>query len=443
VSEGQNGDKRPAKGDIPDLLKRLDAASEEDKWKVHYDLVWAYFDDDDYVKALESYEECVDRVPPGDVTDLVIVVSDVLEQYGELPRSVDLLTRRIEELERDGLGDTEEMGRVQLRLAQVLRRQSRFDEGMEHCQLALAIFTEGGVTTEVGVSVLSTMGMIMWEKGDYDMALKFMHQGLERGLEIGADEKLKWIFNNIGIVNYQLGNYSETLEYFENAKRYEKTGNKSFLATVENNIGLVHHDLGEYDKAREYYQKALRLSEDIENFVGTALGFLNLGLLDVEMGRPDSGRDLLDKASSLCRHMKERWIHALAAIGLARAYIMKGNVKLARHNAEEALRFSEEMKAKESRGMALRELGCVAEAEGNAEEARKYHEESVSVFEDMNNLYELAKSLHAYGTFLCGLGGDPTEGRRKLENAEMIAEKIGAKGILSWIKDSLKETEGA
>lgn len=443
MSEGQDSDQRPKKGDIPDLLKKVKTVPEKDRWKVHYDLVWAYFDDDNYEKALGYYEACIDHVPPGDITDLVIVVSDTLEQYGELPQAVDLLANRVRELEEKGLGSSKEIARVHLRFAQVLRRQSRFDEGMEHCQLALAIFTEGGVTTEEEVSVLSTMGMVMWEKGDYDMALKFMHQAREKGLEIGADENLKWLFNNIGLVNYQLGNYDETLSCYESAISYEKTGNKSFLSTVENNIGLVHHDRGDYDVAKEHYEKARHLSEDIENFVGTALGFLNLGLLAVETGDPDKGRDLLDKAASLCRHMKERWIHALAAIGLARAYIMKGDGTLARHNAEQALSFAEEMKAKESRGMALRELGCVAELEENIEEARKHHEESVSIFEEMNNLYELAKSLHAYGTFLCGPGGDTTEGRRKLENAEIIAEKIGAKGILSWIRDSLQDIEEA
>lgn len=441
VSERGSGKKRPNKADIPRLEADLKKVPKAEQWKVHFGLVWAYHDNDEYAKALGAFEACSCSVPQEELTDLVLVVSDSLETYGEVGEALTIVEKRMRELEAAGLEGSKEMALVHLRYGQLLQRRGRFEEGMEQFQLALAFFTESGTTTEEEVRVLSSMGMMMWEKGDYDMALKFLHRARDRGMEIGFSSKLKWIFNSIGLVNYQLGNYDEALCNYRSAEERETTDNKYFLTTLYNNIGLVHHDRGDFEDAKRYYEKALRLNEVMENFVGTALNYLNLGLLSVELGDADKARDLLDEAASLCRQMKEKWIHALTAIGLARAYILKGDTKLARHNAERALGFAEEMKARESKGMALRELGLISELEGDLEEARKDLEGSVAIFEDMNNLYELAKSLEALGSFLCRTGLDMKEGRRKIENAQVIAERIGARGILRWVMDSLDRSK--
>jgi tetratricopeptide (TPR) repeat protein len=427
---------RPTKADIPRLLALLEQSAPDDKWKAQLQLIGAYCDADEYPKALDAYKACKDRVPDELKSELVQAVTNVLEQYGEITEAITLVTRRIKDLDVKGETRTAEMGRLQLKLGQLIWRQGRLDEAMEHSQLALAIFTDDAFSMSDQIAVLTSMGMILWEKGDYDMALKCLDQGLEKAEAAGLEDKIGNANNSLGLVHYQLGNYFLSLKHFGAARVYSKD-NRSTSMFVENNIGLVHQDMGDYHIAKLQYERCLQMSDELEHFVGMALAHLNLGLLAIEMGDPDKARDQLEESLSLCRHMKERWIQALNRIGLARAYIMKGNLSLAQHNAEMALKLGEEMKAKETRGMALRELGLVEELGGKADEARRHLDESVSIFEAMRNRYELAKSLLALGRFLAGVGKDATNGKKAFERALSIAKEIGAKGVQNNIEKAL------
>jgi tetratricopeptide (TPR) repeat protein len=427
---------RPTKADIPGLLALLEQSAPDDQWKAQLQLIGAYCDADEYLKALDAYKACKDRVPDELKSELVQAVTNVLEQYGEITEAITLVTRRIKDLDVKGETRTAEVGRLQLKLGQLIWRQGRLDEAMEHSQLALAIFTDDAFSIGDQISVLTSMGMILWEKGDYDMAMKCLDQGLEKAEAAGLEDKIGNVNNSLGLVHYQLGNYFLSLKHFGAARVYSKD-NRSTSMFVENNIGLVHQDMGDYHIAKLQYERCLQMSDELDHFVGMALAHLNLGLLAIEMGDPDKARDQLEESLSLCRHMKERWIQALNRIGLARAYIMKGNLSLAQHNAEMALKLGEEMKAKETKGMALRELSLVEEIEGKADEARKHLDESISIFEAMRNKYELAKSLMALGRLLSGVGKDVANGRKAFERALSITKEIGAKGVQNNIERAL------
>jgi tetratricopeptide (TPR) repeat protein len=397
-------------------------------------------DADDYVKALAAFRACYEFLPEGQRTEITLAASKAMEEYGEMDEAVMLLMRREKELEPKEGGKSRELAQVHMRHAQALFRKSLFDQAMEHCNLALAIFTEDEVSAKDAVVVTTTMGMIMWEKGDYEMALKFLQQALTKAEQSGDEEKIANVNNSLGLVNYQLGNYHQALKYYGTARVHAK-GNTSLILLIENNTGLVHHDMGDYTIAKMYYDRCLQLSDEIEHFLSMALAHLNLGLLAIDTGRPDEGRDLIEESLSLCRHMKEKWVQALNRIGLARAYLIKGNLLLARHNAEQALMLAEDMKAKESKGMALRELGRIDMLEDHKDDARRRLEESVALFEAMHNRFELAKSLIALGAFQVVEGNDVATGKKNLERALTISIEIGAKGVQKEAERAIGEVQ--
>jgi len=434
-------DQEPKKADIPRLLAQLEACELAERGPLEVQLIHAYLDADDYLKAIEVYKVCRDRLPEDQKTLVILDAADAMEQYGETDDAITLLRNRASDLEAKGQGKSHEMARIHMKQAQVLLRKSRFDEAMEHCQIALAIFTEDKLSAKDTVSVTATMGMILWEKGDYDMALKVLGQALVKAEETGIEDKIGTVNNTLGLVNYQLGNYLLALKYFGAARVHAKD-NTFMTLMVDNNIGLVHHDMADYTIAKVQYEKCLELADELDNFPSMALAHLNLGLLAVDMGRPDEGRDRLEESLSLCRHMKERWIQALCRIGLARAYILKGNLRLARHNAEQALQLAEEMKAKEPRGMALRELGRIDELEDKKAQAQDRLEESVAIFESMRNRFELSRSWLTLGQFQVREGTHLSKGKDNIEKALGLAKTIGAKNIEKEAEASLKALTG-
>jgi tetratricopeptide (TPR) repeat protein len=434
-------DPQPKKADLPRLQAQLEESTVEDRWTIEAKLVHAYLDADDYLKAIEVYKACRDRLPEDQRTVVILDAADAMEQYGETDEAIMLLMNRAKDLDVKGLARSHDMARVHMKQAQVLLRKSRFDEAMDHCQHALAIFSEDKLSAKDTVSVTATMGMILWEKGDYDMALKVLGQALAKAEETGIEDKIGTVNNTLGLVNYQLGNYLLALKYYGAARVHAKD-NTFMTLMVDNNIGLVHHDMGDYTIAKVQYEKCLELADELDNFPSMALAHLNLGLLAVDMGRPDEGRDRLEESLSLCRHMKERWIQALCRIGLARAYILKGNLPLARHNAEQALQLAKEMKAKEPTGMALRELGRIDEQEDRKALAQEQFEESVAIFESMRNRFELAKSWLTLGQFQVREGTHLSKGKDNIEKALGLAKTIGARSIEKEAEAALKALTG-
>jgi tetratricopeptide (TPR) repeat protein len=434
-------DQPPTKADIPRLLAQLEACPPEERWAFEAKLVHAYLDGDDYLQAIEVFKACRDKLPDDHKTLVILDAAEALEQYGEPDEAIMLLMNRAKDLETKGHGRSHDMARIQMKQAQVLLRKSRFDEAMEHCQFALAIFNEDKLSAKDTVSVTATMGMILWEKGDYDMALKVLGQALAKAEETGIEDKIGTVNNTLGLVNYQLGNYLLALKYFGAARVHAKD-NTFMTLMVDNNIGLVHHDMGDYTIAKVQYEKCLDLADELDNFPSMALAHLNLGLLAIDMGRPDEGRNRLEESLSLCRHMKERWVQALCRIGLARAYILKGNLRLARHNAEQALQLAEEMKAKESRGMALRELGRIDELEDKKADAKERLEESVAIFESMRNRFELVRSWLTLGQFQVREGTHLSKGKENIEKALGLAKTIGAKSLEKEAEAALKALTG-
>ena len=88
----------------------------------------------------------------------------------------------------------------------------------------------------------------------------------------------------------------------------EKHGN---VAAIYNNLGIVYRDLGQYSQAKEYCEKALIITKETygENNGDVAVSYNDLGVLYRKLGQYCEAREYFEKA--LILEKKFTWIKML------------------------------------------------------------------------------------------------------------------------------------
>ena len=108
---------------------------------------------------------------------------------------------------------------------------------------------------------LSRLGLVLWKMGESAKA----QQVFEVLLQQTTEERARGaIYNQLGVMATNLGQYEEATGYYEKSIRIEEKQNPcnhQSLAASYNNIGSVYHSMGDYPKALSYYEKDLEISQ--------------------------------------------------------------------------------------------------------------------------------------------------------------------------------------
>ncbi|MEW6686947.1 MAG: tetratricopeptide repeat protein [Candidatus Edwardsbacteria bacterium] len=124
----------------------------------------------------------------------------------------------------------------------------------------------------------NNLGIIFYDKGEYDEAFEFFQKYLEIAQKIEDKKTIGIAANNLGLIYDAKGEYDKAIElYQESITLSEEVGNKPMIGLTNNNLGYIYQMMGHCDKAIEHYLKYLRTSEEIGQKLGIALASSNLG----------------------------------------------------------------------------------------------------------------------------------------------------------------------
>lgn len=139
--------------------------------------------------------------------------------------------------------------------------------------------------TQISGQLFNNLGIIYIEQGEYDKALEQYEKAIDIYRRMFGTNHLLTAktYNNISGVYRSQGNYKKALEFLMkaiNIYRQEFGTDNPSLATTYNNIGLVYYDLGDYVKALEYYKKDLEINERMQksDHLDSATAYNNMGL---------------------------------------------------------------------------------------------------------------------------------------------------------------------
>jgi signal transduction histidine kinase/AmiR/NasT family two-component response regulator len=114
------------------------------------------------------------------------------------------------------------------------------------------------------IYALISTGNIYWYAKEVDRALTYYNQALDITNEVGYEaENPAGLFNNIGNVYRDKGNFEKANEYYQNSLSYSKEiGDTYLIAVTLKNIGINYRLSGEYEKALKYLSDAKTIVEN-------------------------------------------------------------------------------------------------------------------------------------------------------------------------------------
>ena len=116
------------------------------------------------------------------------------------------------------------------------------------------------------------------------------------------------LFNNIGRVFYNQGDYEKALTYYKKSleinESVQESDNPSAAATYDN-IAQVYDKQGDYEKALEYFKKALAIRERVlgPDHSSTATTYNNMAVLYDHQGDYEKALEYFEKALAICERM--------------------------------------------------------------------------------------------------------------------------------------------
>ena len=128
------------------------------------------------------------------------------------------------------------------------------------------------------------IGVAHWTQGKYTTALDYLIDALTTYQNMGRAKSAANTMLNIGLIYYEQQDYELALQFFqEGLNKHEEQPQPEIIsiANALGNIGSVYYDINEYDRADSSFRQALQLYEKEESPYGIALSYGNLGNLSV------------------------------------------------------------------------------------------------------------------------------------------------------------------
>lgn len=131
---------------------------------------------------------------------------------------------------------------------------------------------------EAHIRLLNLIGTTYHLQANYVVALDYYYDAMVRGMNHNDKSRLANIYNNIGIINLNTGNFKDAYEFFQNALDiYESLGQERNISSTHNNIGLLFRELNNTQRARANFQLALEGFMNVKDSIGISASLNNIG----------------------------------------------------------------------------------------------------------------------------------------------------------------------
>ncbi len=258
--------------------------------------------------AIDYFERLAPIVPEVDRSAVLLQLGEVLELVGDWARAEEIETEalRLARLQ----GDTRSAGWCEAALAEVARKQGRFDEATALLEQALRAFEDQGDDAGRG-RVLHLAGTVAAQHGDLAGAQRKYEESLRLRQRLGDQSGEASLLSNMGVVAEYGGDLDRSRDFHEKALAVRTTlGDRWAIAVSKTNLGMVAVLQARFGEARELFHEAMRLNREVGDSWMVAISHNNLGNANRGLGDFGTARRHYGDAAETYRINGDRWAAA-------------------------------------------------------------------------------------------------------------------------------------
>ena len=255
--------------------------------------------------AIDYLERLIPLLAGRDRAEALLKLGKVFEFVGQWSRA--------EEVGGEALGvatvleDPVLLGWGETQLAEVARKQGRFDEATDRLARAEALFVRSGVDDGAG-QVLHQAGTVAAQQGDYATAEARYIESLAIRERLGDQASLGGLYSNLGVIAEYRGDYAGAREFNERALAIRsELGDRWAIGVSRNNLGMIALHEGAFTEAREHFEESMRLNLEVGDPWMVAIGHNNLGTATRGIGDFGAARQHYAASLRAYRDYDDRW----------------------------------------------------------------------------------------------------------------------------------------
>jgi tetratricopeptide (TPR) repeat protein len=223
--------------------------------------------------------------------------------------------------------------------------------------------------------------------------------------------------------------------FAEAGERAMAAGDDATTARALAGAGYVYFRNSRLADAQETWEEALAAAEQADDErVATSI-IRSLAIASASRGDQIRAGELLDRAIESAQRMQDDQLLRQLLGSSAERHLWLGRYDVAAKEYGEALDLATAIGDLSARPLLLTELGWVALLRGDVTTAERLSVEAVELAEDVGNRRVLAQTLRLRGEALIRHGA-ATEAASSLEQAQTVAEELGAPAEVAGVRSS-------
>jgi signal transduction histidine kinase len=231
------------------------------------------------------------------------------------------------------------------------------------------------------------LGLVEKDMGNYDKALAFYRKSLTFRLQMGNEDLIARVYNNMGMAFTWKAQYDSAVHYLVMAlKIAERLQIKSYQATYLMNLGIAYVNNKDYEKAIQYNYQAKELYNQEEDSAGILKASVNLGSIYYEKGDYRLSLPLSREALQFAVLLEDDRNKFIAIGNIAVAYQGLNQLDSALYYMRQSLGYKNEIEDKRGVALDMNNMGMVFKELERSDSSTYYLSESLKLAEEIGEI---------------------------------------------------------
>lgn len=265
---------------------------------------------------------------------------------------------------------------------------------------------------------------------DPEAALGYAREAWALSAKLGDAAGRAKAADNLGGINYSLGNYDSSLFYARYYLAVSRGDNdKAGIATALTNIGNVYLDKGLLDSSLSYHRRSLAVETELGRKKGMGDSYNNIGLVFQARAQLDSALYYFMQDMKMSIAIKDSSAIGDAYTNIGTVYFQQGVYDKAIENHQLSIEYKTKMGDKQGVGYALNNIANACVMKGSYDQAIDYYRKALSLLEAVGNKKGIIGCVDNIGAVYFELKNYPEAAKFFLRSKRYAEESGNAEGV--------------